>query len=297
MPSLHIHLKAPWRHKAQAGEVGLFNRLAQALPGWTLHFHPDTAFHRHLSRLRPGHSLFHKQDPVGKRALCLRQAYLYPFWRIERSNLRWEFDVARAAFTALDIAPADARRFHTRLRQRHLGTAPVTRDGFIFMPLQGHLLSHRSFQSMSPAQMIETTLEQDPRPIRATLHPLETCSPSERAALDTLQRRYARFQVVDTPSLDLLRACDMLVTQNSGMVLQGYLASKPAILFGQSDLHHIAGSVPRDGLRAAFDIGRGEPPDFVAYLFWFLRRHAINMACPTTESDIRARLAGHGWRL
>lgn len=297
MPTLHIHLKAPWRYKAQAGDVGLFNRLAQALPGWNLRFHPDTAFHRQLSRLRPGYSLFHKQDPVGARGLCLRQAYLYPFWRFERSNLRWDFDVARAAFAVQDIPHTDALGFHAQLRKRYLGTAPITRDGFIFMPLQGHLLSHRSFQSMSPAQMIEATLEQDPRPIRATLHPLETYSPVERAALDALHRRFPRFQVVEAASLDLLRACDLVVTQNSGMALQGFLAEKPAILFGQSDFHHIAGSVPRDGLRAAFDLARAEPPDFAAYLFWFLRLNAINMACPTTESDIRTRLASLGWRL
>lgn len=286
--TLHFHLPGPMRRDAAAGRVNIVNRIMAALPGWRAEFHRDD------DGPRPGRGIWHMRTPP-EGALCLRRAGWYPFWHLEATNDRWMFDVARAAFDPGGIDPEEARGFQRRWRQRLLPKDQPTSEGFLFMPLQGRLTDRRGFQAMSPVEMIEATLAQDPRPIRATLHPREVYSGSERAALERLAARHPRFRLVDAASERLLMRCDMVVTQNSSLAFTGYLLDKPAVLFAMTDCHHIAGSVPRDGPEAAFAQAREGVPEAARYLWWFLRLHTVNGGAPGAEDQVRARLARFGW--
>jgi hypothetical protein len=79
------------------------------------------------------------------------------------------------------------------------------------------------------------------------------------------------------------------------VAVTGYFAGKQAVLFAQIDFHHIAGSVPRDGIDAAFARMRQPPPDFARYLYWLLELNAIRTWDPAAQDKIRARLAHFGW--
>ncbi|HEX9856948.1 MAG TPA: hypothetical protein VGA75_01235, partial [Paracoccaceae bacterium] len=226
---LHLCLPSPMLEDARAGRVNIVNRIAAAVApaGWRLAFHDDTAAGRARAARRGGHTLLHMQEPDSPRALCLRRAYHYPFWQIEATNERWRFDVARADFAAGDIDPTEARPFFRRWRDKVLGGVPIRREGFIFMPLQGRLTQHRSFQAASPLEMIEATLEADPaRPIHATLHPKESYDAAELAALEALAARFPRFRLVRGDAGDLVASCDYVVTQNSSVALTGFFAKK-----------------------------------------------------------------------
>lgn len=293
--TLHIYLHELMRTRAEAGEINLFNKMAQALAGWTLRFHEDTKAERQAAPGR-GYGLFHMQEPPVPTILCLRQAYHYPFWRIEKTNERWNFDVARAGFDAAQVPPERAAAFFSRWMPRVFREGPVFRKGFVFMPLQGRLLQHRSFQSQSPVQMIETCAKAWPgMPIKATLHPKETYSPADHQALRAMADRFANFQLVSADAKDLLADCDLVATQNSAVALTGFFAHKPAILFAGSDFHHIAASVPRDGLKSA--LTPRPDPDFAAYLLWFFQRQSINAGAANAVEKIRARFAAHGFPL
>lgn len=285
-----IHVGEGMRAGIASGRVRSFARLVQALTGagWQIDWRlPEAAPEPfHITDTAP---------PMGPQGLVLRRAYAEPFFRLERSVHRWDWDVASARFTPPVRAPHLGQGLATTLRRKLLGPGPVTREGFIFVPLQGRLLETRSFQSTSPLAMLETLLAQDPRPIRATLHPKETYSPAELSALDDLTRRSPRLTLGGN-STDLARACDLIATQNSALAFAGFTAHKPALLFAQADFHHIAASVPRDGLAAALDKARhGEAPPFDAYLHWFLRRHAIDASAEDAVTRFHARLAALGW--
>lgn len=293
--TLHIYLEEPMRTRAEAGEINLFNKMAQALAGWNLRYHEDTEAER-LAAPGRGYGLFHMHEPPVPTILCLRRTYHYPFWRIERTNERWNFDVARARFDAAQVPPERVAAFDARWRPRIFRDGPVHRRGFVFMPLQGRLAEQRSFQSQSPLQMIETCCKAWPdRPVRATLHPKETCSAADHQALSALADRFAHFQLVQADAKDLLADCDLVVTQNSAVALTGFFARKPAVLFAGSDFHHIAASVPREGLKSAL-IPRPDP-DFAAYLFWFFQRQSINAGAANAVEKIRARFAALGFPL
>ena len=80
------------------------------------------------------------------------------------------------------------------------------------------------------------------------------------------------------------------------MAIQGYLLHKPALLFAEIDFHHIAASVPREGM-AALDRALTQRPDFDAYLWWFLQEQAINAGRPECEAQILAALRRGGWAI
>lgn len=288
--NVSIHVSEEMRQGILSGRVRSFARLVQALQdaGWRIHWRlrDDDPLPHHVTDTAP---------PMGPQGLVLRRAYAEPFFRLERSVHRWDWEVASARFVPRPDAPHLGRGIAATLRRKLLGEGPITRDGFLFVALQGRLTEARSFQSMSPLEMIEALLDQDPRPIHATLHPRETYTDGELSALDGLCRRFPRLTLGGV-SADLVRACDAVVTQNSALSFAGYTAGKPALFFARTDCHHIAASVPRDGLQGAFRrFHDGETPPFGPYLHWFLRRHAIDASAEDATARFAARLQTLGW--
>ncbi len=146
--------------------------------------------------------------------------------------------------------------------------------------------------------MIEATLAAEPDlPIQATLHPKETYGAEERAALAAIEARDPRFRLVEGDAVKLVAGCNYVVTQNSAVALTGFFAEKPAVLFARIDFHHVAGSVARDGVAAAFDQMRGPAPDFARYLYWFFRIMCVNAGAEDAEDQIRTRMRARGWPL
>lgn len=292
MAELYLHLPSPMREDAARGDVNIVNRIAKAVApsGYDLVFCGEEE-----ALGADGLHLLHMREPEAPNTLTLRRAYTYPFWQIEATNQRWNFDVAKAVFDPSKIEADQARPFFRRWREKFLGAGPTRREGFIFMPLQGRLGLHRSFQAMSPLAMIEATLAADPkREVRATLHPREVYEPADLAKLDALAARFPRFRCIKSEARDLILSCDYVVTQNSSVALHGFFAKKPAVLFAGIDFHHIAGSVLRDGVATAFETLE-EPRDYAAYLFWFFKLNCVNGGAPEAEAQILARFRRHGW--
>lgn len=287
---LNLYLPAHLRADHLAGNSNILSRLTEALPDWRLLDRPEAD-----GALPPdaGFALTHMQEPLSPQALCLRRAYWYPFWRIEPTNERWNFTVARAVPALADVPKIRARNLHQRLRDRVLQGRPVTREGFVFVPLQGRLLEHRAFQSCSPLRMIAAGLDRGLRLV-ATLHPGESYTAEEQVALAALAD-HPRFELAAAPSADLLARCDFVLCQNSSLALQAMIAGKGAVLFAGIDFHHPAGSVPRDGIAAAFARGALPPERMAEYLWWFLKVMAIDAQAPDAAAQIRAVLRGHGW--
>lgn len=298
---LRLLLDPPTLERARAGRHGFLARLVAAVEGagMRVELGPNDASSR-ASVEEPDLALYHMEGPVHPRALTFRMTGIAPFWRIERSPRRWEWEVALADHDPARIDPGKAARFLARLQRHRFGGAALgaRREGFVYVPLQGRLLQHRSFQSMSPLEMLEQTLSRTgDRPILATLHPREGYDPAERRALDALAARHSRLRLSEAPMEKLLAGCDMVVTQNSTVALAGHVFEKPAVLFARTDFHHLAGSVPRDGLDAAFARAEGPPPDFARYLRWYCRDHALDPRDAAAEAAILARFRRLGWEI
>lgn len=286
---LHVYLGPSGRALVEARAPRMVTRVVEAVEaaGWEIRLMPDEA--REGIAGREGHHLVINQEVPGPRCVTLRKAYLDPFWRLEVTNDRWDWEIAGQVFDPAAVGQKPAQQFQNYWRKRLFEGQRIGSGGGIFVPLQGKLLQRRHFQAASPVEMLaEIRAHWPDRPILATLHPGESYSEEERAAVQKL------VGISDRPSMELLAGCDLVVTENSGVAVKGFFADKPALLFGRIDFHHIAASVPRDGLaRALAEAGR--PQDFAAYLHWFLKENALLFWAENLRERIQARLRALGW--
>lgn len=260
--------------------------------GYKVDFQAEDALHRH----RTGRVITHMTPPPPG-GLTFRRVYHYPFWAIETTSERWEWAVAKAQFSPETVSKDVADRLYDRWQKRLFPDTcqTATREGFVYVPLQGRLLQHRSFQSCAPIDMLRHTLAADrEREVIATLHPNETYSGAEHDALDALCRDHPRLSVRSGAMEDMLQRCDYVVTMNSAAAFNGYFFGKPCILFGRIDFHHIALSASPDDL-AAFDRIADHRPDYARYILWFWQDQSINAGRPDVRDRIRAALIRAGW--
>ncbi len=298
--TLTFYLNDAMRQRAKAGETNIINLIMRAFlsQGYKCLFKENTMVNLLSSAADPGFSMFHMEEPFHPRALNLRRAYFYPFWRIEASAKRWEWGVARARFESEKVDPDQVKQFVAFWRNRLFKPVSETRThpGFIFAPLQGLLQVQRTFQTMSPLAMLETTLTMDPaRSIHVSLHPRETYSKIELDALSNLMEKNPRLKLVSNDSGIQLQNCDYVVSQNSSLALEGYFFHKPAILFASIDFHHIAENISEKRAEDAFANALRKDVDYDAYLYWFLQMHSINAGRKGAEQKILATVRENGW--
>jgi hypothetical protein len=281
---------------AQAGEHNFIGKVAEVLSraGLEVRYMPFG--------LRPvpegtGWSMSHIKTPPDKRGLSFRRVYHYPFWQIEQSAERWSWDVAQSAFSPDPAEAKEAGRFYGFWQNRLFGDAPrvTSKDGFVYVPLQGKITSHRPFQICSPLEMVEHCLEQTDGQVITTLHPNEQYDRAEIAALKKLEKAHMRLTVQTGGMTDLLARCDYIVTQNSSVAFNGYFFGKPSLLFRKAEFHHIAVQADPADLAEGFGAVREISPDYAAYVHWFWQKNSINAGRPEAEEMIAARLTRFGW--
>ncbi len=283
-PVLNFYLPN-WRQHEITREATLFGTIAQAFSAadWRLILRDEN---EPVSGV--GYHLVYNRPVTHPLCLSLRRCYLGPFFRIEATNDRWDWPVAHIDY----IAGQGGDWFRKYWAEQLFKGYEITKKGYIFMPLQGRLLIHRHFQSMSPMAMIQAAIQVDPdRQIFASLHPRESYSADELAALRAIK---GNFSLVDRPSMELLAGCDYLVTQNSSMALIGMFAQKPPVLFADIDFHHIAASVPKHGIKDAYE-NLQKPKLWGHYLHWFFREQALSLRATDVVSQIQTRCRAHGW--
>lgn len=294
-----FYLDPGLRQSAEAGEHNFIAKLGGVLTaaGYRLAYRDQADAPR--AATDPGYGMVHMAAPVGPRCLTFRRAYHYPFWQIETTAERWRWTVAKTTFSGDLVPKKDIQRFYGFWRKRLFGDLPDTarNGGFVYVPLQGKLRQHRSFQSCAPIKMLEQVLIVDPvRPVRAALHPNETYDVQDHAALSALQTRFPQLTIQTGGMEQALTACDYVVTMNSAAAFSGYFFAKPCILFGEIDFHHIALRATPDNLTAFHDV-MNHRPDYAAYLWWFWQHMSINAGRPEAADTIRSALIRCGWPL
>lgn len=292
---LNIYLHPPILQTVRAGKLGFINRLARILEdrGWQLEVHRSGGQARAQAPRRPGYALFNMEKPTHPQALTFRLAYHYPFWRLERLAERWRWPVARAHFDPSRLDLEAARNFAARLRNRVLPGPEPSQGDLVLIPLQGRIRQQRSFQTMSPVDMIEAVAQTGRRAV-ATLHPKEAYDHADHAALRNLSDRFPNLTIGGN-SASLLRDCAFVATQNSAAAFDGYILGKPAVLFAQVDFHHIALNVAELGVDEALARASTHRPDFAAYLDWFLRQNSLNMMAEDADERLLAAMRAGGW--
>lgn len=288
-----IFLEPEMKASAEAGQHNFLAKVESVLRAGGL----DVCYADEALRHEPfeGRALVHMWPPMNADTMVMRRVYAYPFWAIEASDKRWEWGVARAAFGPEHVNGGKAARFVGNCRKRMFGEAVPSREGYVYVPLQGRISERRSFQAASPLEMIEAVLDADTkRPVVIGMHPKEQYSASDVDALEKFEHRFERVTVVMGQMERYLPACDYVVSQNSGAAFFGYFFNKPAALFGQIDFHHIAANVHELGVNEALGRVADMTPDFERYLWWFWQEMSINAGRDEAEAQIAARFRAQG---
>ena len=297
---VRYYLHRSLKQRAESGQHNFINKLNSVLrkEGFDIRFCDDSLSEQIKSRTRSGYSVFLMQEPTTERGLTLRLNYFYPFWNIEKTGKRWDWPVAKTPFDTAQAPAAEMKKFANQLRRRHFDTAceNSSRDGFVYVPLQGRLLAQRAFQYCSPIEMIDALLEHErSRGIVVTFHPKEKYTSEEIQAVHRLERIHPRLTISDQTMVSLLTRCDYVATQNSAVALSGFFFRKPAVLFGRINFHHIAAKVHDLGPKEAIANVGDLTPDYDAYLWWFFQKMSINAGRPDVEDRISAELRRLGW--
>ncbi|APE45079.1 hypothetical protein BOO69_17920 [Sulfitobacter alexandrii] len=293
--TLEIRLEAPLLRSARAGEHNFINLVIKVAEN--ARFRVESRDISEQPDAGERFTLTHMAPPPDRRGLVFRRVYQYPFWQIEATAERWNWDVAQAAFDPSIHAP-DAVRFHRFWGRRQFGKGPqqARGTGYVYVPLQGRLTRRRSFQACSPLDMIGHCLRYDTqRNVVATLHPKEEYTKDELSALQSMERAHPRLTVARGEMETHLRDCDYVVTQNSSAAFFGYFFRKPALLFARIDFHHIAIRAEMDRLEECFAQVATHRPDFVKYVWWFWQEQSINAGRDDAAERIAARFRRFGW--
>ena len=292
---LRMYLEEPLLKSAEVGQHNFINLIVKVAEKsqFRVEFHDISQTGNHGN----DHSLIHMKEPANDRGLVFRRVYHYPFWQIEQTNERWHWDVAKATFDDRMTCP-DAARFYGYWQKRLFDDTPqqTTKTGFIYVPLQGRLTQHRSFQACSPMDMIEHCLEHDQtRNVIATLHPKERYTDAELNQLEALDKKHPRLTVSMGEMSKHLKHCDFVVTQNSSAAYAGYFFGKPALLFGKVDFHHIAEKIDMSAAQDSFSKVAQMNPAFHKYIWWFWQNQSINAGHSDASEKIAARLKRFDW--
>ena len=289
-----LHLDPVLRRSAENGDHNFFAHLVAVLRdrGHGV----DFADQGDLGR-GPGTRAITHMVPPPPGGLCVRRVYHYPFWAIEPSAERWRWHVAKSDYSAAIVPESDATAFYARWQKRLFNDAPqqASREGLVYIPLQGRIREKRSFQSCTPVDMIRHTLQSDrSRRVVAALHPKEAYSQADLITLDALAAAHPRLRIVMGQMEPLLQSCDYVVTMNSAAAFNAMFFGKPSVLLGQIDFHHICLKATPEDL-TAFDRIAGHAPDFARYVYWFWQMNSVNAGHPTVRESIGAALDRAGW--
>ncbi|MBY5933418.1 hypothetical protein KUV51_10440 [Tateyamaria omphalii] len=294
---VRFYLEPDTRRQAREGKHNFIRRIENVLSasGFSISYHANSLREQFKAVSRRGYSLSQMTPPPNRRGLTFRRVYHFPFWQIQPSEKRWDWDVAHATFCEADVPQDEARRFFEFWQRRIAGSLldDIADDGFIYVPLQGRLLSHRSFQSCTPLDMIARTRAACPdRKIVATLHPKESYAQSELTALERMMDTDTHLTVQTGGRDVLLPRCAFVVTMNSSIAFDAMFFGKPAILFGKADFHHLM----LDGQDAqAFRDVHTHRPNYASYVWWVWQHMAINAGHGSAEAKIAAKLKAAGW--
>lgn len=229
-------------------------------------------------------------QPYADGGAVFRTAFRPPFWRIELSPRRWEWSISKRTFHGGCPDAQFLSGIRTRLKLPERRGAEV-----ILVALQGDLLTHRRFQSMSPLGMIKETVKfTGDDPVVAAFHPTGRYSYAERAVLEREASRTPRLSLC-TGAMDLLPMAKLLVTQNSTVAVAAMALGVPVVLFAKADFHHGCANVLELGVKTAIETALEDDGDRAAYLTWFFQTDVIRAGQPDVLDQIRARLTSLGW--
>ncbi len=180
-------------------------------------------------------------------------AYFWRFWQLDPQGVKAFSSTGDAPYDPDQMPRRRAQSFFDNMHKRYVqsrkskyaqpGAPQRFPKGAISVFFQGQYPVNSGATSITDIGMLKAVQAgAGDRPILVKPHPLASGIPDIAKAL-SLAEADSRITVTDANVHDILSASCATVSINSTVALEGFLHRKPAILFGRSDFHHLAGQV------------------------------------------------------
>ncbi|MDE4173996.1 hypothetical protein PXK01_07510 [Phaeobacter sp. PT47_59] len=224
-------------------------------------------------------------------------AYFWRFWQLDPQGVKAFSSTGTASYDPAEMPLRRAQSFFDNMLKRYVQSRkskyaqPDAPQRFpkdaISVFYQGDYPVTSGATSTTDIEMLKAVQAgAGDRPILVKPHPLASRIPDIAETL-SLAETDSRITVTDANVHDILSACCVTVSINSTVALEGFLHRKPAILFGRSDFHHLAGQV-HDPQEFATVFGRERERDegYEQFLAWYFLKRCLPLNSARLEQRI-----------
>ncbi|MEL0436004.1 capsular polysaccharide export protein, LipB/KpsS family [Phycobacter sp. K97] len=224
-------------------------------------------------------------------------AYFWRFWQLDPRGVKAFSSTGDTPYEPDQMPRRRAQSFFDNMHKRYVRsrkskydqpeTSQQFPEGAISVFFQGDYPVTSGATSTTDIEMLRAVQSgAGDRRIIVKPHPL-TSNVSDIAETLALAEADNRIIVTDANVHDILSASCATVSINSTVALEGFLHRKPAILFGRSDFHHLAGQVhdPQEFSRVLADeLDRDE--GYEQFLAWYF----LKMCLPLSSARLEERI-------
>lgn len=224
-------------------------------------------------------------------------SYIPPYWHLDAAGVQAESSIGRLVYDARKIDFAVAGPFYEAMRADLAAARKSRRDqmervtefapGAIAVFLQGLRPLQQGLAYCTPLEMLRAVCAgAGGRQVLVKPHPLAAEDDAE--VIDAALAEGLPVTVTMANVHDMMAAAVCTVSFNSAVALEGFLHRKPAVLFGQSDFHHICETVrePAEFGAALTRVLARPPGGYAQFMFWYLGMNCLNLYGPAFEARV-----------
>lgn len=233
-------------------------------------------------------------------------SYIPPYWHLDAVGVQAESSIGAKVYDPRQIAYERAGPFYEGMRADLASARKSRRDqmervtefapGAIGVFLQGLRPLQQGLAYCTPIEMLRAVCAgAGGRQVLVKPHPLAAEDDAE--VIDAALAEGLPVTVTMANVHDIIAASVCTVSFNSAVALEGFLHRRPAILFGQSDFHHICETVREPGAFAAA-LARvlvREPGGYAQFMFWYLGMNCLHLYGPAFEGRVMALFGAAGF--
>jgi len=233
-------------------------------------------------------------------------AYIGAFWHLDPNGVKALSSIGHREFDPTAFSAKRVATFFEGLQNRYVrkrNSKYGQREEHVDVPKNAISLF---FQGMAPLStgvskfedfdILELLLNQTSGvPIVVKPHPLVT-QKHEIDFLHDLAKQDNRLFVTDANVHDILQNSAVTISNNSTVALEGFFHKKPAILFGDSDFHHIAHRFHTgDNVLDLIGKAKNSRPAYPEFLAWYFLDQCLHLNSKKLKEKVYAIFRQHGF--
>ncbi|MFM2390208.1 MAG: hypothetical protein RLZZ437_1763 [Pseudomonadota bacterium] len=233
-------------------------------------------------------------------------SYIPPYWHLDPLGVQAESSIGAKTYDARKVDYGVAGPFYEAMRADLAAARKSRRDqmdrvtefapGAIAVFLQGLRPLQQGLAYCTPLELLRAVCKgAGGRQVIVKPHPLAAEEDAE--VIDEALAEGLPMTVTMANVHDIIAGSVCTVSFNSAVALEGFLHRKPAILFGQSDFHHICETVREPGAfsGALARVLAREPGGYAQFMFWYLGMNCLHLYGPAFEARVMAIFEAAGF--